>query len=177
MINRDLAKAVLVVGLSVGMASCGSFLKSPDRSELINKAVVLENVRAINARDVSAIRATLAPNVTRTSQATPGTIVENADEFVAFQQADWETFPDSSISIDMILAEGDWVAIAGAYKGTHRGLLGAIAPTGLPVSLEFAGFFRLEAEKIAEIHVYWDNVAVFSQLGLMPDMDVTDHSE
>jgi steroid delta-isomerase-like uncharacterized protein len=77
-------------------------------------------------------------------------------------------------SIDVILiAEGDHVVEQARYTGTHTGTWrnpdGAEIPaTGKKLDFSFVGVFRVERSKISSIRLYYDQVEVFTQLGLMP---------
>lgn len=133
-----------------------------------NKEIVRRNAEAINGRDLAGVDATMAEGLVRHSQATPGLTVTNLDEFKAFLEADWASFPDSRITIDRMVAEGDLVAIWGTYVGTQEGPMGPFPATNNPMSLDISGIFRIEDGKIAEIWVVWDNLAGLTQLGLAP---------
>jgi len=84
-----------------------------------------------------------------------------------------EAAPDRVSVVDSLFAEGDLVAEEGRYRGTHTGTWrnpdGAeIPPTGKSVDFPFSAIFRVENEKIASIRLYYDQLEVLTQLGLMP---------
>ena len=70
-------------------------------------------------------------------------------------------------------ATGDVVAIEGTWNGTHTAPMptpqGEVAPTGKRASLPFAGIVRLEGDRIASIHNYFDLMAFMGQLGVLPE--------
>jgi steroid delta-isomerase-like uncharacterized protein len=81
--------------------------------------------------------------------------------------------PDRSSRDVVLIAEGDSVVEQGRYTGTHTGTLrnpdGAEVPaTGRKVDFPFVGVFRVEDGKISSIRIYYDQIEVFTQLGLMP---------
>ena len=81
--------------------------------------------------------------------------------------------PDRSSRDVTLIAEGDSVVEQARYTGTHTGPLrnpdGAEVPaTGRSFDFPFVGVFRVENGKISSIHIYYDQVEVFAQLGLMP---------
>jgi steroid delta-isomerase-like uncharacterized protein len=81
--------------------------------------------------------------------------------------------PDRSSRDVMLIAEGDYVVEQARYIGTHTGPLrnpdGAEVPaTGRSFDFPFVGVFRVENGKISSIRIYYDQVEVFTQLGLMP---------
>jgi steroid delta-isomerase-like uncharacterized protein len=148
------------------------FLAACGRSETArlehNKEIVRRNAVAINARDLAGIDSTMAEGLVRHSQATPGPDMTSLDEFKTFLQADWASFPDSRITIEHMVAEGDRVAIWGTYAGTQQGPMGPFPATNEAMSLDISAIFRIEDGKIAEIWVVWDNLAALTQLGLAP---------
>ena len=75
-------------------------------------------------------------------------------------------FPDVHIAIEDQMAEGDKVASRWTMRGTHRGELLGIPPTGKPATFTGLVITRLSAGRIAE---EWEN---FDQLGLLQQLDV-----
>ena len=81
--------------------------------------------------------------------------------------------PDRSSRDVLLVAEGDSVIEQARYTGTHTGPWrnpdGAEIPaTGKPLDFSFVGVFRVEEGRIRSIRLYYDQVEVFTQLGLMP---------
>lgn len=136
----------------------------PDQSDA-NKAVVMRATDLINARDYEALSEVFAADYLRQSQATPGLEVTNLDHFIAFLKQGAVSFPDDKAIFDVLVAEDDLVAFWGRYEGTNTGP-GPFPPTGKAVSIEMAGLHRIANGKIAETWVIWDNMAMFSQLGI-----------
>jgi steroid delta-isomerase-like uncharacterized protein len=61
-----------------------------------------------------------------------------------------EGFPDLTIRIEDVMAEGDWVTARVTMRGTHRGEFQGIAPTGKRVEVRAIDMFRIEDGKIVE---------------------------
>jgi steroid delta-isomerase-like uncharacterized protein len=81
--------------------------------------------------------------------------------------------PDRSSRDVVLIAEGDHVVEQARYTGTHTGTWrnpdGAEVPaTGRKLDFPFVGVFRVEDSKISSIRIYYDQIEVFTQLGLMP---------
>ena len=77
------------------------------------------------------------------------------------------TFPDVRITIEEMIAEGDKVAIRIVARGTHKGDLMGIAPTGRAVTVNEQHFVCFADGKIVE---YWgveDNLGMMQQLGVV----------
>jgi steroid delta-isomerase-like uncharacterized protein len=80
--------------------------------------------------------------------------------------------PDRGSADVVLFAEGDVVVEQARYTGTHTGTWrspdGAEIPaTGKTVDFPFIGVFKVEGGKISSIRIYYDQVDVFTQLGLM----------
>ena len=65
-------------------------------------------------------------------------------------------------------AEGDLVAMYSAYTATQQGQMGPFPPTGKRTSVDWAAFFRIQDDKIAEAWMTWDTGSVLVQLGHLP---------
>jgi steroid delta-isomerase-like uncharacterized protein len=133
-----------------------------------NKVVVSEMIAAMNARDFEKVEELIADDVKRHCSATPGVMVENREQFMAFLHQDLSICPDASQEINLILAEDDRVAVHVTYRGTQTGAMGPFPPSGRSMELPFIGILRVQNGKIAEIWVEWDNLHALSQLGHFP---------
>lgn len=133
-----------------------------------NKQVVREMTDAINDREFDRLDSLVATNVRRHSAATPGVKVENLEDFKAFLKQDLAVCPDAQQEVNLILAEGDLVAVHATYVGTQTGAMGPFPPSGRTVEIPFVGILRIEEGKVAEIWVEWDNLNALGQLGHFP---------
>jgi predicted ester cyclase len=61
-----------------------------------------------------------------------------------------EGFPDLSITVEDVMAEGDRVAARVVMRGTHRGEFQGIAPTGKQVKVKAIDMFGISGGKIVE---------------------------
>jgi predicted ester cyclase len=73
-------------------------------------------------------------------------------------------FPDVSVEIDELMVEGDLVAVATTFTGTHEGELMGVAPTGRRVSVTGIDIVRVAGGKIAEHRGLTDIVGLMRQL-------------
>jgi len=162
---RRCSTIVAAAALSGSLLACAP---SPTVREVSNKEVVLRFTDAVNSRDLEALDELITENFVRQSQATPDVQVENREQFKEYLRQNAETFPDEKIEIEQLVAEGDLVAFRGTYKGTQAGQMGPFPPSGEEMELEIAGMFRLEAGKLAELWITWDNLAALAQLGHFP---------
>ena len=59
-------------------------------------------------------------------------------------------FPDLEVTIGDVFGEDDLVAVRHSWRGTHRGEILGIAPTGKTVVVQAMNIFRLADGKIVE---------------------------
>ena len=133
-----------------------------------NKQLFVQGIEAINARDWDALDRLIAPNYVRHCQATPEVAVNSLEDFKNFLKLDAATFPDSRITIDKLVAEGNLIAFYCTYTATQQGQMGPFPPSNKRMVLEFAGVHRIENGKLVETWLTWDNMAALTQLGHVP---------
>ena len=136
-----------------------------------NKKIVRAFADAGNRNDMEAFDTLFAADFVRHCEATPEIAVASREEFKQFYRETAKTFPDQQMTLDTLVAEGDRVAFWGTFSGTQEGPMGPFPPTGRRMVSEIGGMFRIEAGKIAELWVTWDNLAGLVQLGLFPPPD------
>lgn len=76
--------------------------------------------------------------------------------------------PDMRMTIEDEIAEGGRVVIRTTVRGTHRGDLLGVAPTGLTVTLHGIGILRIVDGRLVERWNASDLLGVLEQLGAMP---------
>jgi len=79
-------------------------------------------------------------------------------------------FPDTRITIEDEVAEGDKVVIRWTIRGTHKGEYMGIAPTGKQVTMTGISVYRIEKGKIVEDWSNSDMLGMMQQLGAVPPM-------
>jgi steroid delta-isomerase-like uncharacterized protein len=79
-------------------------------------------------------------------------------------------FPDMRLTIEDLIAEGETVMARWSCKGTHKGDLSGIPPTGTQVSMTGVSVARFTNGKMSEGWVNWDALGVMQQLGAVPDL-------
>ena len=77
----------------------------------------------------------------------PAKLIDNFRE--TFTEAR-EGFPDLSITVEDVMAEGDRVTARVVMRGTHQGEFQGLAPTGKPVEVKAIDMFRISKGKIVE---------------------------
>ena len=80
-------------------------------------------------------------------------------------------FPDQQITIEGEIAEGDTVAARWTSRGTHKGELMGIHPTGKQFAHAGMTFYRLANAKIVEAWFVADTLGQMQQLGVIPALE------
>ena len=74
-------------------------------------------------------------------------------------------FPDLAITIDDLVAEGDKVCARATTRGTHRGPMFGLPPTGKPVTMTGLTMVRIVDGRLVESWVRNDVAGLMRQLG------------
>lgn len=128
-------------------------------------------VDAFNAHDEARIRELNGENVVFEA---PGEIrLEGRDAATEYAMAWLRAFPDARLTVTNELADGDWVAQEFTFEGTHEDRLsspsGDIPATHKRLDGRGVQIFKVEGEVVTETRLYFDQVDVMTQLGLMPE--------
>ena len=79
-------------------------------------------------------------------------------------------FPDLRLTIEDIIAEGETVIARWSCRGTHKGDLSGIAPTGKQVTISGVSIARFSGSKMAEGWINWDALGLMQQLSVVPEL-------
>jgi len=79
-------------------------------------------------------------------------------------------FPDLHLTIEDVIAEGETVMTRWSCRGTHKGDLNGIAPTGKHITISGVTVARVSNGKIVEGYVNWDALGLMQQLGVVPQL-------
>jgi steroid delta-isomerase-like uncharacterized protein len=111
----------------------------------------------------------VAPNAIDHDPALPEPVVgpEGSKQLVAGYRA---AFPDVRITIDDQIAEGDRVVTRWTARGTHKGDLWGISPTGNEATVTGITIDRIEGGQIVESWTNWDTLGLMQQIGVIPTM-------
>ena len=75
------------------------------------------------------------------------------------------SFPDLSMIVEDILAEGDKVALRFRARGTHHGAFGAFEASGRPIDFTGTAMALVRNGQIVELWVNGDLLGLMQQLG------------
>jgi len=73
-------------------------------------------------------------------------------------------FSDLRFEVEIVIAEGDYVAARWTARGTHTGPWGAVEATGRPMTLAGVNIFRFERGRVAEVWNHRDDLGLHEQL-------------
>ncbi len=87
-----------------------------------------------------------------------------ASAFQQFYGMLLRAFPDATMTVEEQIAERDLVATRKTLRGTHRGELWGLPPTGNPVEWEFIDIFRVKDGMLVEHWTHMDFDALRAQM-------------
>ena len=128
-------------------------------------------VAAFNDHDESRIRELNAENAVFEA---PGDVhVEGREATTQYAMAWLNAFPDARLNVKNEFASGDWVVQEFTFEGTHEGTLsgpaGDIPATHRRLNGRGVQIFRVEGDEVVDTRLYFDQVQIMTQLGLMPE--------
>jgi steroid delta-isomerase-like uncharacterized protein len=82
-------------------------------------------------------------------------------------------FPDLRLTVEDIIADGETVVARWSCRGTHKGNLNGIAPTGKHVQITGISIAHFTNGKMSEGFVNWDALSLMQQLGVVPELAKT----
>jgi len=129
-------------------------------------AIAREYTDAWNRRDWAALRELLHPQYTYTGG--DGQQQKGPEAGLAIGQMFANGFPDGRMDVQRIHADGDIAIVEFMGRGTHKGDLMGIAPTGRQVSMPVCSVIEIRDGKIYAEREYMDMMHLMQQLGVAP---------
>ena len=140
----------------------------------LGKAVMLaeEFTNAQNAHDGAKLGELVADDVAYWDPSLPAAITGRMAVENYFKES-WKSFPDANVKVLNRIESGDQVVDEVEWSGTQKGAINVpgqppIPPTGKRVWGKAVAVARTKAGKITSLSVYYDNMSMMTQLGLMP---------
>ena len=131
-----------------------------------NKAVVRRFYETFEKWDLSILDEVLASNfVEHNPFPEQPTGPEGMKQVLGMMRA---AFPDSEMSVEDLIAEGDKVAVRAEMTGTHRGEFMGLPATGNKVTVTGISIYSVVDGKIAEHWEQFDAMGMMQQLGAIP---------
>ena len=79
-------------------------------------------------------------------------------------------FPDLQLALDDLVVEDNRVAVAWTLRGTHRGALMNIPPSGRMVSVRGTTMLTIENGQFRRALRVWDVAGLLRAIGLLPEL-------
>jgi predicted ester cyclase len=139
-----------------------------------NKALVSQLFEAIGANDEAAMAALMAADL---EYYTPSKGEREGSPEGVFQ-GQRANFPDVTVTVDQLMAEGDMVAAYTSWTGTFQGDTAVLfgkeldIPAGSTSDWVSAVFFRIECGKISEVWPVSDRLGQLRDLGVITEEEL-----
>jgi steroid delta-isomerase-like uncharacterized protein len=135
-----------------------------------NKALARRWADIFNQGNLDLVEEIYAPNFVGHDPAMPEDVrgVEGRREFYSMYR---DAFPDTQITIEDQLAEGDMVATRWTARGTHQGELMGVPPSGNRVEVPGTTISRIEGGKVAEEWDNYDALGMMQAIGAVPEQE------
>jgi len=79
-----------------------------------------------------------------------------------------EILPDSQVTVQHVVGEGDLVATHWTVTGTHQAEFLGVPATGRQVAVEGMNVYRLADGRITDVWTQFDGLGLMDQLGALP---------
>jgi steroid delta-isomerase-like uncharacterized protein len=136
------------------------------------KRVAAEWNKAFNAHDEDRMRELTAEDAVFTA---PGGVrIEGRDALLEYAMGWLDAFPDGRITVERRIVSENLIVEEYTFEGTHEGTLpgpaGDIHATGRTLKARVADVTRVEDGKMVEANLYFDQVEVLTQLGVVREL-------
>ena len=129
-------------------------------------AIAREYLEGWNRRDWARWRELLHPQYTYTGG--DGQVQKGPEVALAVGQMFANAFPDGRLDVQRIHTVGDVAVSEFVARGTHRGDLMGIAPTGRQITMPVCNVIEVRDGKIYAEREYMDMLHMMQQLGVAP---------
>jgi predicted ester cyclase len=129
-----------------------------------NKEIVRRYQDAYNANNLDLLDELLAPDWT--SNGWPEGVPRTIESAKGFYEMILQAFPDLHFFTLDLIAEGDWVVQRQMARGTFKGEMAGLQPTGKVVEAGGISMFRIAGGKTVEHWAYADDCGFWGQLGV-----------
>lgn len=98
-----------------------------------------------------------------------GEVYDGTEEVERYFEQTRRAFPDQRNELLALHHADDAVLVEAVVRGTHRGPLGSLPPTGREFQLPILSIFLFDDDKLIGERVYFDQTTVLRQLGIARD--------
>lgn len=137
------------------------------------KEISARSLAAFNAHDADALASLDDPSIVSTFPSPTGRSEARGREgSKAYNQSWFNAFPDAKTTITNELVTGDYIVQEGTFQGTNTGTWKSevtdMPATGKSLKGEYVLIAKVKDGLIVSSNLYFDQVQVLTQLGLMP---------
>jgi steroid delta-isomerase-like uncharacterized protein len=135
----------------------------------MDRALLLQFLEACNHHDIPRIASFFADDYEGmdVAQPRPHHGIRGAyDSLGTYLRA----FPDIQITPEQAIVEGDHAVVLWTARGTHKGMLMHIPPTGRQVTIRGVLVLTFFNEKICRAQYIWDVAGMLRNMGLLPEL-------
>jgi steroid delta-isomerase-like uncharacterized protein len=133
------------------------------------RTLVQQHYDAINRGDLDGMLAIFHPDV---EGVTPNGTTHGLAEMRQMGEAFQAAAPNQRLEMVRAVETDDTVVVEGVYAGTQTGALvgpaGTIEASGNDFAFSFCDVFTFHEGRCVTHHIYWDNVSLLAQLGVLP---------
>jgi predicted ester cyclase len=130
---------------------------------MTNKELAIQWFGKIDKKDFAGLKAQLAPSHRFTS---PMGGPLGVDEHVGMVQMMTGALQGGH-TLDRLIAEGDYVAVSGKYRGKHVAEFMGVPATGKQVEFSFIDILHFENGKITDEHIELNPASIMAQIGAL----------
>jgi steroid delta-isomerase-like uncharacterized protein len=98
-----------------------------------------------------------------------GEVHDGPEEVMAYFEETRRAFPDQRNELLALHHADDAVLVEAVIRGTHKGPLRSLPPTGREFELPILAIFMFDGDKLLCERVYFDQLTVLRQLGVARD--------
>ena len=135
------------------------------------KVLAAKYNQAFNSHDETALGSLIAPDARFSA---PGDVrLQGKDAVIGYTNGWMKALPDAKITVTHEIVSAPWVVQEFTFEGTHEETLsgpgGDIPATHRHVTGRAVQIVRIEGGAITATRLYFDQVELLTQLGLMPE--------
>jgi steroid delta-isomerase-like uncharacterized protein len=131
------------------------------------EAIVLEHMESENRHEFDVTLDTFEHP--RYELIATGDVYDGPEEVSGYFEESRRAFPDQRNETRAIHHADDGVMVEAIIRGTHKGPLRNLPPTGREYELPILAFFVFEEDRLVCERVYFDQLTVLRQLGIARD--------
>ena len=128
------------------------------------EAIVIEHMESENRHEFDVTLETF--DHPRYELIATGDVYDGTEEVTRYFDETRRAFPDQRNELLSLHHSDDAVIVEAILRGTHRGPLRSLPPTGREFEMRFVSMFLFEEDRLVGERVYFDQLTILEQLGI-----------